>query len=161
MFVQLLLSLLRNYFHNWSTKKNLIPLFTKRVLINLQKYRFKVLIVVDNVPKLHLFDRTNRFNFSWIPHYSAIYRYLAEFHTLLANNNFIQFSCIMILDVQIMFFLSPFSPKFKILFIRLPDRFSRRFSLILKFPSNPRYNFLHVRYNHVLFQCESFRRLLS
>lgn len=93
MFVQLLLSLLRNYFHNWSTKKNLIPLFTKRVLINLQKYRFKVLIVVDNV--LHLFDRTNRFNFSWI---------LAEFHTLLPNNNFIQFSCIMILDVQIMFF---------------------------------------------------------
>lgn len=93
MFVQLLLSLLRNYFHNWSTKKNLIPLFTKRVLINLQKYRFKVLIVVDNV--LHLFDRTNRFNFSWI---------LAEFHTLLANNNFIQFSCIMVLDVQITFF---------------------------------------------------------
>lgn len=93
MFVQLLLSLLRNYFHNWSTKKNLIPLFTKRVLINLQKYRFKVLIVVDNV--LHLFNRTNRFNFSWI---------LAEFHTLLANNNFIQFSCIMILDVQITFF---------------------------------------------------------
>lgn len=149
MFVQLLLSLLRNYFHNWSTKKNLIPLFTKRVLINLQKYRFKVLIVVDNV--LHLFDRTNRFNFSWI---------LAEFHTLLPNNNFIQFSCIMILDVQIMFFPLSFSPKFKILFIRLPDRFSRR-SLISKFPSNPRYNFFHVRYNHVLFQCESFRRLLS
>lgn len=148
MFVQLLLSLLRNYFHNWSTKKNLIPLFTERVLINLQKYRFKVLIVVDNV--LHLFDRTNRFNFSWI---------LAEFHTLLANNNFIQFSCIMILDVQIMFFLSPFSPKFKILFIRSPDRFSQR-SLISKFPSNPRYNFFHMRYN-VLFQCESFRRLLS
>lgn len=99
MFVQLLLSLLRNYFHNWSTKKNLIPLFTKRVLINLQKYRFKVLIVVDNV--LHLFDRTNRFNFSWI---------LAEFHTLLPNNNFIQFSCIMILDVQIMFFPLSFFP---------------------------------------------------
>lgn len=153
MFVQLLLSLLRNYFHNWSTKKNLIPLFTKRVLINLQKYRFKVLIVVIQLlyNVLHLFDRTNRFNFSWI---------LAEFHTLLSNNNFIQFSCIMILDVQIMFFLSPFSPKFKILFIRLPDRFSRR-SLISKFPSNPRYNFFHVRYNHVLFQCESFRRLLS
>lgn len=147
MFVQLLLSLLRNYFHNWSTKKNLIPLFTKRVLINLQKYRFKVLIVVDNV--LHLFDRTNRFNFSWI---------LAEFHTLLANNNFIQFSCIMILDVQITFF-PLFLPNSRFLFIRLPDRFSRR-SLILKFPSNPRYNFFHVRYN-VLFQCESFRRLLS
>lgn len=148
MFVQLLLSLLRNYFHNWSTKKNLIPLFTKRVLINLQKYRFKVLIVVDNV--LHLFDRTNRFNFSWI---------LAEFHTLLANNNFIQFSCIMILDVQITFF-PLFLPNSRFLFIRLPDRFSRR-SLISKFPSNPRYNFFHVRYNHVLFQCESFRRLLS
>lgn len=148
MFVQLLLSLLRNYFHNWSTKKNLIPLFTKRVLINLQKYRFKVLIVVDNV--LHLFDRTNRFNFSWI---------LAEFHTLLPNNNFIQFSCIMILDVQITFF-PLFLPNSRFLFIRLPDRFSRR-SLISKFPSNPRYNFFHVRYNHVLFQCESFRRLLS
>lgn len=148
MFVQLLLSLLRNYFHNWSTKKNLIPLFTKRVLINLQKYRFKVLIVVDNV--LHLFDRTNRFNFSWI---------LAEFHTLLANNNFIQFSCIMILDVQITFF-PLFLPNSRFLFIRSPDRFSRR-SLISKFPSNPRYNFFHVRYNHVLFQCESFRRLLS
>lgn len=147
MFVQLLLSLLRNYFHNWSTKKNLIPLFTKRVLINLQKYRFKVLIVVDNV--LHLFDRTNRFNFSWI---------LAEFHTLLPNNNFIQFSCIMILDVQITFF-PLFLPNSRFLFIRLPDRFSRR-SLVLKFPSNPRYNFFHVRYN-VLFQCESFRRLLS
>lgn len=147
MFVQLLLSLLRNYFHNWSTKKNLIPLFTKRVLINLQKYRFKVLIVVDNV--LHLFDRTNRFNFSWI---------LAEFHTLLPNNNFIQFSCIMILDVQITFF-PLFLPNSRFLFIRLPDRFSRR-SLISKFPSNPRYNFFHVRYN-VLFQCESFRRLLS
>lgn len=124
MFVQLLLSLLRNYFHNWSTKKNLIPLFTKRVLINLQKYRFKVLIVVDNV--LHLFDRTNRFNFSWI---------LAEFHTLLANNNFIQFSYIMILDVQITFF-PLFLPNSRFLFIRLPDRFSRR-SLISKFPSNP------------------------
>lgn len=148
MFVQLLLSLLRNYFHNWSTKKNLISLFTKRVLINLQKYRFKVLIVVDNV--LHLFDRTNRFNFSWI---------LAEFHTLLANNNFIQFSCIMILDVQITFF-PLFLPNSRFLFIRLSDRFSRR-SLISKFPSNPRYNFFHVRYNHVLFQCESFRRLLS
>lgn len=148
MFVQLLLSLLRNYFHNWSTKKNLIPLFTKRVLINLQKYRFKVLIVVDNV--LHLFDRTNRFNFSWI---------LAEFHTLLPNNNFIQFSCIMILDVQITFF-PLFLPNSRFLFIRSPDRFSRR-SLISKFPSNPRYNFFHVRYNHVLFQCESFRRLLS
>lgn len=148
MFVQLLLSLLRNYFHNWSTKKNLIPLFTKRVLINLQKYRFKVLIVVDNV--LHLFDRTNRFNFSWI---------LAEFHTLLPNNNFIQFSCIMVLDVQITFF-PLFLPNSRFLFIRLPDRFSRR-SLISKFPSNPRYNFFHVRYNHVLFQCESFRRLLS
>lgn len=147
MFVQLLLSLLRNYFHNWSTKKNLISLFTKRVLINLQKYRFKVLIVVDNV--LHLFDRTNRFNFSWI---------LAEFHTLLANNNFIQFSCIMILDVQITFF-PLFLPNSRFLFIRLSDRFSRR-SLISKFPSNPRYNFFHVRYN-VFFQCESFRRLLS